>query len=564
MDARDGVSGDDLLAALRADGKPHHLDALFLRHMERLRTLLYQMVVHDWVDKTADMPLGKIWAGHNGWGTPHPTGVPFPLYEGSEGSGDERDERAMKMCQCVAVKPRRTERNAGRCNVKQRCRILLLNMHTVIGTFITPDPKVVPCTDELVPLVGDMTWGEGPPIQYGLGGSHCAAQTRRKPHSRLERYWPVGNTHEHRNQRKYAHVEDYKIRTQIKHNMRWFVPAVMLLLSEHMALCGMPPTVNNVFRPLTHAVEQDDNEAYHAARATALELDEQEFDILINALEKTETWQALAMQGGLRVRRQHPGLAVQFDKHLDWLRNNPVAARMGPLFHWRDERSMFASSEGDWLRYEAVLTAKADMQTDAMGIPGWIAFRRSVFNGGARHADDLRFLIMMLRDVPGWTHYGQVAANLSFSVQRSSSGVDEYVPELVEHYKRNRKGKVFVSREMPPFRPDMFIFYSLARAIAEADTDVALPALTQIREFEQTTGEDIQSQATVLRARLQEVDELHTQAMREGREDDARKLAMERRELETRDVSLDASQLGAVRRELDKLIERHQKAAEDR
>ncbi len=79
MDAREGVSGDDLLAAFRADGKTHHLDALFLRHMERLRAMLYQIVLHDWVDKTADMPLGKIWAGHNGWGTPLPCGNPFPF-----------------------------------------------------------------------------------------------------------------------------------------------------------------------------------------------------------------------------------------------------------------------------------------------------------------------------------------------------------------------------------------------------------------------------------------------------------------------------------------------------
>ncbi len=235
---------------------------------------------------------------------------------------------------------------------------------------------------------------------------------------------------------------------------------------------------------------------------------------------------------------------------------------MGPLFHWRDERNMFASSDGDWLRYEAVLTAKVDLQTDARGIPGWIAFRRSVFNGGARHADDMRFLMMMLRDVPGWTHYGQVAANLPFSVQRSSHSVDEYVPELVEHYKRNRKGKVYVSRELPPFRPNMLIFYSMARAIAEADTEVALAALKQIREFEQTTGEEIQSHASALRARLQKVEELHTQAMRDDREDDARKLALERRALHAKDVSLDMHQSIALRREVNSLIEKHRQVAD--
>ncbi len=47
MDARDGVSDEDLLEAFRADGLPHHLDTLFLRHMERVRAMLYQMVLHD-------------------------------------------------------------------------------------------------------------------------------------------------------------------------------------------------------------------------------------------------------------------------------------------------------------------------------------------------------------------------------------------------------------------------------------------------------------------------------------------------------------------------------------
>ncbi len=283
---------------------------------------------------------------------------------------------------------------------------------------------------------------------------------------------------------------------KIEYNVRWFVPSVLLLLFfVQTALSEGLPTVNNVFESLIQAVEQDDNEAYCVARSAALELDERQFDALLNVLEKVETWQALAIQGGLRVRRQNPELATQFDKHLDWLRNNTAPARMGPIFHWRDERNMFASSEGDWLRYEAILTEKADLPMDAMGIPGWIAFRRAVFSGGALHADDMKFRIIMLRDVPGWIPYGHILGRLPTSIRRSSDKVDTYVPELVEHYKQIRQEMTNDSTapvSIEP-RPTISTFYRLIEAIAEADTDVAIPALNQIRKFEQTTGTEIQS-----------------------------------------------------------------------
>ncbi len=102
------------------------------------------------------------------------------------------------------------------------------------------------------------------------------------------------------------------MRTKIKYNMRLFVPAVMIFFIAGIALSEAAPTVQKVFEVLTHAVQQDDNDVYRTARSVALELDERQFDALLDMFEKAGTWQALAMQGGLRIRRENPDLAADF------------------------------------------------------------------------------------------------------------------------------------------------------------------------------------------------------------------------------------------------------------
>lgn len=47
MDETEHISDEALIAAFRTDGMPHHLDTLFLRHIEKVRAMLYQMVLHD-------------------------------------------------------------------------------------------------------------------------------------------------------------------------------------------------------------------------------------------------------------------------------------------------------------------------------------------------------------------------------------------------------------------------------------------------------------------------------------------------------------------------------------
>lgn len=47
MDIGEQVSDEDLMAAFRDDGMPHHLDTLFGRHIEKVRAMLYQMVLND-------------------------------------------------------------------------------------------------------------------------------------------------------------------------------------------------------------------------------------------------------------------------------------------------------------------------------------------------------------------------------------------------------------------------------------------------------------------------------------------------------------------------------------
>ncbi len=355
---------------------------------------------------------------------------------------------------------------------------------------------------------------------------------------------------------------------QISCSVQWFLPAFMLLLFAQTALCQVEPTVNNVLESLNHAVKQDDNAAYRAARSVALELKDREFYALLEALAEAETWQALAVKGGLRVRRENPDLAVKFDRQLDWLKNTPTLARSGAhkFQSWKFLQE-FDTSEGDWLRYEAVLTEKAELPPDASGLgyqlPGWIEFRRFVLRGGERHAEDMRFRIMMLRDMPEWIRYVQVLGGLPSSIRRSPHSVDMYVPELVEHYKRIRQAGGDLQLYITMYITNS-IFFSLMDAIAEADTDIALAALREIREFEQTTGEEIdQSRVAQSQARLQEVEELREQALHEGREEDAQKLAQERQQLQ---LARHLRDIGpSVRRRLDEhieKIEKHREAAE--
>ena len=153
-------------------------------------------------------------------------------------------------------------------------------------------------------------------------------------------------------------------------------------------------------------------------------------------------------------------------------------------------------------------------------------------------------------------------AGLPASIKRSPHSVDEYVPELVLLYKRLREEGDGISAISLHRRPSMFTLCLLVESVAEAETEVALPALKQLREFEQTTDEEIQLQGAVLQARLQVIEELREQALREGREEDAQRLTLERQELRAKDASLDASQLRGVKRTLDEQIEKHRETAE--
>lgn len=47
MEAQEHISDEALIAAFRMDGMPYHLDMLFSRHIGKVRTMLYQMVLHD-------------------------------------------------------------------------------------------------------------------------------------------------------------------------------------------------------------------------------------------------------------------------------------------------------------------------------------------------------------------------------------------------------------------------------------------------------------------------------------------------------------------------------------
>ena len=47
MDDAGALTDEELITAFRMDGMPHHLDILFLRYIEKVRGMVYQMVLHD-------------------------------------------------------------------------------------------------------------------------------------------------------------------------------------------------------------------------------------------------------------------------------------------------------------------------------------------------------------------------------------------------------------------------------------------------------------------------------------------------------------------------------------
>lgn len=353
-------------------------------------------------------------------------------------------------------------------------------------------------------------------------------------------------------------------------NLQWFLSAVILLFCDRIALSEVLPTVNNVIEPLIDAVKEDDNEAYRAARSAALKLEDGKFDTLLEVLAKADTWQALAVKNGLRIRRKNPNLAAKFDETVDWVRNNPVLTASGAhRFQGEKFREKFDTAEGDWLRYEAVLTEKVDFPKNVRGVAGWVEFRRTVFRSGTRNRGNIRIWVRMYQDKPEWIQWHEIIRWFPHVARRSAGEVDEYVPELLKIYTR------FHLKRPDAWTPDRWrptslkherrnrtrAYIDLLQAIAEANTPIALPALKQIREFEETIRRDIQTQASALQVRMQDVEKFREQALREGREEDARKLVLERDELQARDVvALDDSQLKAIRKELDELIEKHQKA----
>jgi hypothetical protein len=310
---------------------------------------------------------------------------------------------------------------------------------------------------------------------------------------------------------------------------------------------------------LLQSVARNDSGAYYNARSAALGLGTDEFAKLLNALSETDSWRALAIHNALRIRRDQPALATDFDERLERVRNTPVQTRAG---NWRyvvhGDGRFLGIPEHDALRLEAILTENAELPDGQLGLAdprGWAAFRIAVYVPPL----EMKARILMLQDKPEWLPYAKVVGAIYGKARSNPGSVDAHVSELTDLYMALRR--------------DNKAYPSLLRAIAEADTALALPALIAIRNYEVTvemprrmvepwesTEDEIRAELDRVESQLWKVRSHRIEAQRIREATRVGELSKEVEELEMQLESL-RSMRGSQRLwdTLNELIEEHQK-----
>jgi len=318
-----------------------------------------------------------------------------------------------------------------------------------------------------------------------------------------------------------------------------------LVFSAQLSLGDSNPEADTVFDELMDAVAQDDNEAYREVREKALNMDENEFNALLNKLNEACNWRALGVRYGLLVRREKPEVADDFEEQLNSilhdLRERGPTRRDGTWPMYRLRRNLPRTDPYTALRFEAVLTEKSNLPplTPPQVRPEYdqeLSFRRELF-GGMPIGDDLdeamHERLKMLDDPPPWAG---VTANVHGVAKQDPDVVNKYIPEIVDWYKTYRK-----KYESPT------IGRRLVMAITEAsDREKALSALKEIRRFERerltqqgfepwaTTEQEIDDWRDSVRDRQKEVKQRLEEAERESREEDVEELSSKKEELTKR------------------------------
>ncbi len=234
--------------------------------------------------------------------------------------------------------------------------------------------------------------------------------------------------------------------------------------------------MTSVSKRLLEAVQDEDDAAYRRARDDALRLPPSDFAALLQSLHKAGTWQAMAIHDALKLRREQPDLAGDFDDRLQETINNPTLARDGTpvyaLYERSTVRGLLLTPEHDTLRFEASVTPKK------VHDPAGRSFRSELIALSQPDEHTIRRYLALLEDTPEWACPQELTNRLLRVVMRSPGIIDPKVPRLLEIYKRLR-----ADLSLSGLGPAI----TLTRIITHAAPHVSEPALKELRRLELMT-----------------------------------------------------------------------------
>lgn len=254
----------------------------------------------------------------------------------------------------------------------------------------------------------------------------------------------------------------------------WIIMSIVVNLVSSAAEPGEGLAMDSVDKRFLEAVRNDDDAAYQHARDEALRLPPDDFAALLQSLDKAGTWQSMAIHDALRLRREQPDLAADFDDRLQETINNPTLARDGTpvysLYKRSTVRGLLLTPEHDTLRFEASLTPKTQLHDGARDY-----LRSSLIHLSQRDEHSLRRYIALIADMPEWASTGgyHPSNHVEIIAARSPTLIDPEISRLVDVYKSLR-------RDGAP----LGVAIMLVRAIAHGSPKVSTPALTAIRRHE--------------------------------------------------------------------------------
>lgn len=260
---------------------------------------------------------------------------------------------------------------------------------------------------------------------------------------------------------------------------------LMVSLFLAWGTCPAAEASEDIKALLLDAVKKDDDLAYTKARERALRLPDKEFSSLLDGLAQEGAWQAMAIRDGLKLRREQPLVAKEFDDRLTEIIENPITRRDGSKRYLTRTapgvtiRGLMRKKEHDSLRFEACLTQKVKVESQP-SVPGpeRDSLRASLLGLSNDNPANMARYVAMLRDVPKWTTAVRVSSGIASVAQWSPGSVDAVLPQLIEAYRKLRQEAN--AEQMQAAR-------RLVLAINRAAPNRRETSLDEIRKFERET-----------------------------------------------------------------------------